>query len=128
MSRSADKEDIQKFTELARDFSEPGDKEKADAVLQVSVAANREKYDEVRRSEDMCEALRELMKEEIEEELKKNREKSLVEGHSEGETQAKKEMAYELYHEEGFTIERIAKLVKQDRETVEQWLQENTTA
>ena len=68
------------------------------------------------------------MKEEIEEELKKNREKSLVEGHSEGETQAKKEMAYELYHEEGFTIERIAKLVKQDRETVEQWLQENTTA
>lgn len=37
-------------------------------------------------------------------------------------------MAYELYHEEGFTIERIAKLVKQDRETVEQWLQEKTTA
>ena len=32
----------------------------------VSVAANREKYDEVRRSENMCEALRELMKEEIE--------------------------------------------------------------
>ncbi|MFR5690981.1 MAG: hypothetical protein ACLUDN_10875 [Lachnospiraceae bacterium] len=128
MSRSAEKEDIQKFTELARDFSEPGDKEKADAVLQVSVAANREKYDEVRRSENMCEALRELMKEEIEEELKKNREKSLVEGHSEGETQAKKEMAYELYHEEGFSIERIAKLVKQDRETVEQWLQEKTTA
>ena len=128
MSRSAEKEDIQKFTELARDFSEPGDKEKADAVLQVSVAANREKYDEVRRSENMCEALRELMKEEIEEELKKNREKSLVEGHSEGETQAKKEMAYELYHEEGFTIERIAKLVKQDRETVEKWLQEKTTA
>ena len=127
-SRSAEKEDIQKFTELARDFSEPGDKEKADAVLQVSVAANREKYDEVRRSENMCEALRELMKEEIEEELKKNREKSLVEGHSEGETQAKKEMAYELYHEEGFSIERIAKLVKQDRETVEQWLQEKTTA
>ena len=94
----------------------------------VSVAANRQKYDEVRRSEDMCEALRELMKEEIEEELKKNREKSLVEGHSEGETQAKKEMAYELYHEEGFSIERIAKLVKQDRETVEQWLQEKTTA
>ena len=47
---------------------------------------------------------------------------------AEGETQAKKEMAYELYHEEGFTIERIAKLVKQDRETVEKWLQEKTTA
>ena len=54
----------------------------------------------------------------LEEELKKNREKSL----EEGETQAKKEMAYELYHEEGFTIERIAKLVKMDQKIVEEWL------
>lgn len=143
LSRSAEKEDIQKFTELARDFSEPGDKEKADAVLQVSVAANREKYDEVRRSENMCEALRELMKEEIEQELEKarkeglrlgkeeGREKGREEGREEGrqeKIQVKKEMAYELYHEEGFSIERIAKLVKQDRETVEQWLQEKTNA
>ena len=65
---------------MAKNFKEPGDKEKADAVLQVSVAANKEKYDEVRRSTGMCEALRELMKDEIEEELKKNREKSLEEG------------------------------------------------
>lgn len=61
---------------MAKNFKEPGDKEKADAVLQVSVAANKEKYDEVRRSTGMCEALRELMKDEIEEELKKNREKA----------------------------------------------------
>ena len=131
LSRSAEKEDIQKFTEMARDFSEPGDKEKADAVLQVSVAANREKYDEVRRSENMCEALRELMKEEIEQELEKARKEGLRLGKEEGreeKIQVKKEMAYELYHEEGFTIERIAKLVKQDRETVEQWVQEKTTA
>ena len=80
LSKSAEKEDIQKFTEMAKNFKEPGDKEKADAVLQVSVAANKEKYDEVRRSTGMCEALRELMKDEIEEELKKNREKSLEEG------------------------------------------------
>ena len=118
LSKSAEKEDIQKFTEMAKNFKEPGDKEKADAVLQVSVAANKEKYDEVRRSTGMCEALRELMMDEIEEELKKNREKSL----EEGETQAKKEMAYELYHEEGFTIERIAKLVKMDQKIVEEWL------
>lgn len=70
---------------MAKNFKEPGDKEKADAVLQVSVAANKEKYDEVRRSTGMCEALRELMKDEIEEELKKI-EKKL----EEGETQAKK--------------------------------------
>ena len=59
-----------------------------------------------------------VKKDEIEEELKKNREKSL----EEGENLAKKEMAYELYHEEGFTIERIAKLVKMDQKIVEEWL------
>ena len=71
LSKSAQTDDIQRFTELASAFTEPGDKEKADAVLQVSVAANRKNYDKVRRTSDMCEALRELMKEEIEEELKK---------------------------------------------------------
>ena len=126
LSKSAEKEDIQKFTEMAKNFKEPGDKEKADAVLQVSVAANKQKYDEVRRSTGMCEALRELMKDEIEEELKKNRDQAikegLAEGRAEGENLAKKEMAYELYHEEGFTIERIAKLVKMDQKIVEEWL------
>ena len=70
----------------------------------------------------MCEALRELMKDEIEEELKKNRDQAIREGRAEGENLAKKEMAYELYHAEGFTIERIAKLVKMDQKIVEEWL------
>ena len=78
LSKSAQTDDIQRFTELASAFTEPGDKEKADAVLQVSVAANRKNYDKVRRTSNMCEALRELMKEEIEEELKKNREQGRI--------------------------------------------------
>ena len=80
LSKSAQTDDIQRFTELASAFTEPGDKEKADAVLQVSVAANRKNYDKVRRTSDMCEALRELMKEEIEEELKKNHEQGIEQG------------------------------------------------
>ena len=32
LSKSAEKEDIQKFTEMAKNFKEPGDKEKADNV------------------------------------------------------------------------------------------------
>ena len=84
LSKNAQTDDIQRFTELASAFTEPGDKEKADAVLQVSVAANRKKYDEVRRTSDMCEALRELMKEEIEEELKKNREQAIQQGLQQG--------------------------------------------
>ena len=84
LSKNAQTDDIQRFTELASAFTEPGDKEKADAVLQVSVAANRKKYDKVRRTSDMCEALRELMKEEIEEELKKNREQAIQQGLQQG--------------------------------------------
>ena len=84
LSKSAQTDDIQRFTELASAFTEPGDKEKADAVLQVSVATNRKNYDKVRRTSDMCEALRELMKEEIEEELKKNRDKAIQEGLEQG--------------------------------------------
>ena len=84
LSKSAQTDDIQRFTELASAFTEPGDKEKADAVLQVSVAANRKNYDKVRRTSDMCEALRELMKEEIEEELKKSRDKAIQEGLAQG--------------------------------------------
>lgn len=53
LSKNAQTDDIQRFTELSSAFTEPGDKEKADAVLQVSVAANRKKYDEVRRTSDM---------------------------------------------------------------------------
>ena len=84
LSESAQTDDIQRFTELASAFTEPGDKEKADAVLQVSVAANRKNYDKVRRTSDMCEALRELMKEEIEEELKKNHEQGIEQGIEQG--------------------------------------------
>ncbi len=84
LSKNAQTDDIQRFTELASAFTEPGNKEKADAVLQVSVTANRRKYDEVRRTSDMCEALRELMKEEIEEKLKNNREQAIQQGLAQG--------------------------------------------
>ena len=103
LSKSAQTDDIQRFTELASAFTEPGDKEKADAVLQVSVAANRKNYDKVRRTSDMCEALRELMKEEIEEELKKNRDKAIQEGLAQG-----LEQGLERGLEQGSTKERIS--------------------
>ena len=65
LSKNANTDDIHRFTRFAQSFTEPGDKEKADTVLQVSVATNRKNYDKVRRTSDMCEALRELMKEKL---------------------------------------------------------------
>ena len=69
LTKKAKEEDVVKFIEIAKDLSEPGDKHNADAVLQVSVSANSEVYENVkRRNPLMCEALRELMKDEIQEE------------------------------------------------------------
>ncbi|NBI60494.1 hypothetical protein D3Z53_21185 [Lachnospiraceae bacterium] len=48
-------------------MSEPGDRNNVDAVLQVSVSANKEIFEAIRRCDKvMCEALRELMKEDLE--------------------------------------------------------------
>lgn len=112
LSKSAQTYDIQRFTELASAFTEPGDKEKADAVLQVSVAANRKKYDEVRRTSDMCEALRELMKEEIEEELKKNREQAIQQGLEQGLEQGRINQLIDLVKQNLLSIETAAQCAK----------------
>ena len=112
LSKSAQTYDIQRFTELASAFTEHGDKEKADAVLQVSVAANRKKYDEVRRTSDMCEALRELMKEEIEEELKKNRDKAIQEGLAQGLEQGRINQLIDLVMQNLLPIETAAQCAK----------------
>ena len=112
LSKSAQTYDIQRFTELASAFTEPGDKEKANAVLQVSVAANRKKYDEVRRTSDMCEALRELMKEEIEEELKKNREQAIQQGLEQGLEQGRINQLIDLVKQNLLSIETAAQCAK----------------
>ncbi|MBQ8093784.1 MAG: hypothetical protein IJ242_09445 [Clostridia bacterium] len=64
---------------MARKFTEPGDRHNADAVLQVSVSANREIYENVkRRNPAMCQAMKDLMKDEIQEENQKVVDVSLI--------------------------------------------------
>ena len=67
LSKHVKEEDIRRFVEEAIQMSEPGDRNNVDAVLQVSVSANKEIYETIRRCDKvMCEALRELMKEDFE--------------------------------------------------------------
>lgn len=69
LTRRAREEDVASFLRMASAFTEPGDRHNADAILQLSVSANREVYEKIkRRDPTMCEALRDLMKEEIQEE------------------------------------------------------------
>lgn len=84
LSRNVPEQELRQFVTYINNLIRPGDKEKADAVLQVSIAANRTCYDEIRRNSIMCEALRELMKEEIEAELKTARTEAVRQGRQQG--------------------------------------------
>ena len=65
LAKKVTESDIRNFAEYVNHFTEPGDKQNADAVLQVSVSANQRIYNEVRRRTKM-DALKELFKEELE--------------------------------------------------------------
>lgn len=79
LSKNASEDDIRSFIEQARKMTRPGDRNNIDAILQVSVTANRELYEKIRRDSDMCEALRELMKDEIEAEKRESEKKGSFE-------------------------------------------------
>lgn len=71
LSNNADKEDIQTFLRKAKGMTNPRERNNIDSVLQVSVSANFELYQEIRRDAVMCEAMKELMKDEIDEQINK---------------------------------------------------------
>lgn len=77
LSKHVKEEDIRRFVEEAAQMSEPGDRNNVDAVLQVSVSANKEIYEAIRRCDKvMCEALRELMKEDFEKQERETRQET----------------------------------------------------
>ena len=51
-----------------------------DAVLQVSVSANTELYEQIRRDDRMCQALRELMKDELDQAERQGRREGTISG------------------------------------------------
>ena len=68
LSKHVQEEDVRAFVEKTVQMTRPGDKNNVDAVLQVSVSANKEIYEAIRRCDKvMCDALKELMKEDFEE-------------------------------------------------------------
>lgn len=74
LSDNAAEEDVRRFIEQAKKAKKPGDLQNIDAVLQVSVSANKKLYEDIkRRDKDMCQALKDLMKDEIAEEVTKGR-------------------------------------------------------
>ena len=65
LAPDADEDEVRKFISETEGLEDKDDKLNADAILQVSVSANRELYERIRSENAMCEALRDLMKDEI---------------------------------------------------------------
>ena len=81
LSRSASEEDVRKFIEMAQKLTSQGDRENVDAILQVSVSANYELYDKIKRRDPiMCEAMKRLMMDEIQEEKRDSKQEGRQEG------------------------------------------------
>ena len=99
------------------------EKSDADAVLQVSMSANYELFEKVRRDNTMCEALRRLMKDEIEEAL----DAAKQEGSAEGHIQAQRETSIALA-KMGMAVENIATAVNASIEQVQSWISAKDSA
>ena len=80
LTREAAEEDVRLF--LAEALSEPekDDRENVDAILQVSVSANMELFERMRRDDKMCQALKELLKDEIVRDVAEGERKGAITG------------------------------------------------
>jgi predicted transposase/invertase (TIGR01784 family) len=108
LTNKAKVEDVTNFLLQTKELATPGDKNNIDAVLQASVAANANIFDDVRRNANMCQALRELMKDEIEIELANARK----EGAEEAEAASSKNTAKRMFTK-GLSIDDVADYLPQ---------------
>ena len=94
-------EDEESFLWMASSFTEPGDRQNADAILQLSVSVNREIYDRIRKEDPkMCEALKDLMKDEFVKAEEKGRKEGREEGREKGRKEGRILEAVVIYRDE----------------------------
>ena len=96
LTTNAKESDVKRFISISQNAMIQADKHNIDAILQVSVSANDQLYEKIRRDSTMCEALRELMKDEIDKEVEKAVEK------------AERDTKIQTRYEDGMSIEEIA--------------------
>ena len=101
LTRNAKEKDVKRFISESIDIDSVMDKQDVDAVLQVSVSANTDLYEKIRRETTMCEALRELMKDEIQADVDKAVEKAV--------DKTERETRIKTRFEDGMPIDQIAK-------------------
>ena len=121
LSDKLKKQEMEALLKRARSLSGKLDRELADAVLEVSVKANREIVEELKGDEAMCQALLEIMEPEIKqivrqatEKERREKEEAVRQMEREREEAAKKEAeesAIKMIKMKKFTIKEIAECV-----------------
>ena len=91
LTRGAEEEDIRRFLEEALVYHTKGDRDYVDSILQVSVSANMELFQRIRRDDGMCQALRELMKDEIALDIAEGERRGRREGERRGRRKGRRE-------------------------------------
>ena len=94
LMKNADEDSVRAF--LRQKFNTPGEREDADAVLQISVPENLELYERLRGDERMCQALRDLMRDEIDREVNIGRKEGIGIGRKEGIGIGRKELIADM--------------------------------
>ena len=69
LTNHASEGDVRRFLAAAMLVTGQGEQSNVDSILQVSVSANSQVYEQIRRDSAMCQALRELMKDEIQKDI-----------------------------------------------------------
>ena len=99
LSANIQKKDAREFIREAIFLSNQGDRNNMEAVLQVSIAANREIYNEIRRQSQMSGVLRDFFKEEIEEEIREAKKRAEKEVKEKVRKEVKEEVREEVKEE-----------------------------
>ena len=113
LSDKLKKQEMEALLNRARSLPGKLDRELADAVLEVSVKANREIVEELKGDEAMCQALLEIMEPEIKQIVRQATEKERREMEREKEEAVKKEAeesAIKMIKMKKFTIKEIARM------------------
>ena len=98
LSANVKEEDISNFAEKSKDMISQGQKNNVDVIYQISVSANMQVYDDLkRRRPEMCEALQILLKDEIEQWRIEAHEEGIQRGYESGQRDG-----YESGQREGY--------------------------
>jgi hypothetical protein len=99
LTENANEDDVRIFLESTEDIETPGDKDNVDAILQASISANKEVYDNVREVINMSDVVREFFQPAFDKAVKEEAAKVAAEKAEEMAREIAEEKAKEIAEE-----------------------------